>query len=128
MVLTCIHNLCFEQKQEKYQVIFSNFYHLKIVVFTAVKNCSIIFDQKMIVFTAVKNCSTCILQVRFNKNIPLHRRIINFTICLHCIGYCRMVIKLSVMKLLQFVNMYMCDKVVVGLFSSWGSWPNRGCV
>ena len=49
------------------------------------------------------------------NSIPLQCRIINCTLCLHCIDYCRMVIKLADMKLLQFVNMYMCDKMVVGL-------------
>ena len=36
-VLTCTHNLCFEQKKENYHI-----FHLKIIVFTAVKYCSIL--------------------------------------------------------------------------------------
>ena len=49
----------------------------------------------------------------FQKYIPLHCCIINCILCLHCIGYCEVVIKLADMKLLHSFNMYMCDKVVV---------------
>ena len=33
----CTHNQCFEQKQEKYNKIY-----LKIIIFTTMKNCSIL--------------------------------------------------------------------------------------
>ena len=36
-----------------------------------------------------------------------------------------MAIKLTDMKLLQFVDMFMSDKMVVDLFRSLGSRPNR---
>ena len=49
-VLMCSHDLCFEQKQEKYH----NF-HLKIIVFTAVKYCSILHRHVFVMSKTFRN-------------------------------------------------------------------------
>ena len=41
VVLTCTHNLCFEQKKEKNITIL----HMKMIIFTAVKNRSILHGR-----------------------------------------------------------------------------------
>ena len=44
-VLTCTHNICFEQKYENSKKI-----QLKIVIFTALKNCCILHGRVYIMF------------------------------------------------------------------------------
>ena len=46
----CTHDLCFEQKYEKYH----NFFNLKIIIFEAVKNCNILQTR---VFVMSKNAT-----------------------------------------------------------------------
>ena len=63
------------------------------------------------------------LQVRFKINIPLKFPKINCTLRIYWIDYCRIVIRLTDMKLLHFVYMHMLVKVVLGILWSWGARP-----
>ena len=53
-VLTCTHNLCFEQKQENIIV----FFILKIIIFTALKNCSILYRHVCIMNSKLFTCDS----------------------------------------------------------------------
>ena len=54
------------------------------------------------------------IQVRFKNNIPSKCAIINCTLRLYCIDYCQIVIKPTDLKLLHFLNMRMCIRIVFG--------------
>ena len=49
-ILTCTHDLCFEQIKEKY-----HFFHLKIIIFTALKNYSILHRRFIVMVSQLAN-------------------------------------------------------------------------
>ena len=55
------------------------------------------------------------VQARFKNNIPPKCVIINCTLRLYCFDYCQMVIEPTDLKLLHFVYMHMCIKIVFGV-------------
>ena len=52
---SCTHNLCFEQKRKKITI-----FHMKIIVFSAVKNCSILHRRVIVMksFESVNGSAT----------------------------------------------------------------------
>ena len=61
----------------------------------------------------------------FQNNIPPKYPIINCTLRIYWIDYCRIIIKSTDMKLPHFVHMPMCFRMVLRFKWSWEAWPKR---
>ena len=64
-VLTSAHNLCFEQKYEKYQ----SFFYLKIFIFVVVK-CSVYLNRLVFVMSKLRSKSSASKWASPCENIP----------------------------------------------------------